>query len=165
MTVILLLHAGLWLFFPAIAMRSVERWSHGIWDVLAIVPAVLILVALFEVWVPTELVQRGLGANSGIRGVLFALLLGTGAAGPLYAAFPIGMALRAKGARTANLVIFLGAWATIKLPMLMMESAFLGPRFALLRLGLTLPALVASGFLIEHLLPRLDASVPTPVLE
>ena len=35
--------------------------------------------------------------------------LGTAAAGPIYAAFPLGLSLREKGARTANLVIFLGA--------------------------------------------------------
>ena len=148
--------------FPEVAARAGRRWVGGLGDVAAIVPAVLVLIALFDAWVPKELVERGLGRRSGARGVALALLLGTAAAGPLYAAFPIGVALREKGARTANLVIFLGAWATIKLPMLMMESAFLGTRFALLRLGLTLPGLVAAGFLLEALAPE---AAPAPIAE
>lgn len=151
---ILSIHAVLWIFLPDLAVESVRHWFTGIGQVLAIVPSVLVLIGLFDAWVPKEAVERGLGPASGIRGVLLALLLGTGSAGPLYAAFPIGMSLREKGARTANLVIFLGAWATIKIPMLMMESAFLGTRFALLRLAMTLPGIVACGFAIELLDPK-----------
>lgn len=152
--VILLFHLALWIPFPALAVRSGQQWFVGIGEVLAIVPSVLILIGLFDAWVPKEVVERGLGPRSGLRGVLLALLLGTGAAGPLYAAFPIGISLREKGARTANLVIFLGAWATIKIPMLMMESAFLGTRFAMLRLAITLPGIIACGFLMEFLEPK-----------
>ncbi|MBI3131135.1 MAG: permease [Acidobacteria bacterium] len=154
---ILLLHGGLWFALPAAVGPSARQWALGLGEVLAIVPSVLILLALFDVWVPREVIERGLGTGSGARGVLLALLLGTGAAGPLYAAFPIALSLREKVARTANLVIFLGAWATIKLPMLMMESAFLGTRFAMLRLALTLPGILAVGFLLERMNPW-----PTP---
>ncbi len=152
--VILAIHLALWLSFPSLAILSCRQWLVGMGEVLAIVPSVLVLIGLFDAWVPKETVERSLGQRSGIRGVLLAVLLGTGAAGPLYAAFPIGLALREKGARTANLVIFLGAWATIKLPMLMMESAFLGPRFAMLRLALTLPGIIACGFAMELLDPK-----------
>ena len=148
---ILLVHLALWVPFPALAAQSVKLWFSGIGQVLAIVPSVLILIGLFDAWVPKEAVERGLGPTSGLRGVLLAVLLGTGSAGPLYAAFPIGISLREKGARTANLVIFLGAWATIKVPMLMMESAFLGARFAMLRLAMTLPGIIACGFAMEFL--------------
>ncbi|HJV91259.1 MAG TPA: permease [Holophagaceae bacterium] len=148
----LALHLVLWLPFPALAQHSLRNWIVGIGQVLVIVPSVLVLLGLFNVWVPKEQVARNLGRDSGARGVLLALLLGTGAAGPIYAAFPIGVTLLEKGARVANLVIFLGAWATIKLPMLLMESAYLGTRFALLRLALTLPGLIACGFLMEALL-------------
>ncbi len=160
---ILLVHGLLWIPFPGVAVPSARQWAVGLGEVLAIVPSVLILLALFDVWVPKELIERGLGPASGAKGVLLALLLGTGAAGPIYAAFPIALSLRAKGARTANLVIFLGAWATIKLPMLMMESAFLGTRFSMLRLALTLPGILAVGFILERLdpLPPPDPS-PTP---
>lgn len=158
------LHLVLWLPFPALAQLSLRNWVVGFGQVLVIVPSVLILLGLSNVWVPKEQVARNLGRDSGARGVLLALLLGTGAAGPIYAAFPIGVTLLEKGARVANLVIFLGAWATIKLPMLLMESAYLGTRFALLRLALTLPGLIACGFLMEALLARaMPAPEPLPL--
>ncbi len=151
---ILGIHLVLWVPYPALALQSTRQWFGGIGEVLAIVPSVLILIGLFDAWVPKALVEQGLGPRSGLRGIAFALLLGTGAAGPIYAAFPIGLSLRDKGARTANLVIFLGAWATIKIPMLMMESAFLGTRFAMLRLAITLPGIIACGFAMEWLEPK-----------
>jgi uncharacterized membrane protein YraQ (UPF0718 family) len=61
-------------------------------------------------------------------------------------------ALLRKGCRLANAVIFLGTWATIKIPMLMMEVKFIGLPFALLRLALTLPAIIATGYLMEMIL-------------
>ena len=152
--VVVLIHLALWVPFPELAVQSVRQWVSGIGQVLAIVPSVLILIGLFDAWVPKEVVERGFGPRSGLRGVLLALLLGTGSAGPLYAAFPIGISLLEKGARTANVVIFLGAWATIKIPMLMMESAFLGTRFAMLRLAMTLPGIIACGFAMEFMDPR-----------
>ncbi len=79
-------------------------------------------------------------------------MLGTAAAGPLYAAFPVARSLQRKGARLANLVIFLGAWGTIKLPMLILESGFLGFRFALLRLALTLAGVIGLGFVMDQIL-------------
>lgn len=160
--VILLIHLVLWIPFPALAVQSVKQWFTGIGEVVVIVPSVLIMIGLFDVWVPKEVVEQGLGPLSGFRGVLFAILLGTGAAGPLYAAFPIGISLREKGARTANLVIFLGAWATIKIPMLMMETAFLGIRFAMVRLVITLPCIIACGFVMERMDPK-STTEPSPL--
>jgi len=150
---VLALHLLLYLVSPALARRSARGGLDGMGSILAIVPAVLVLIALFDAWVPRAVVERNLGPGSGLRGMALALLLGTAAAGPIYAAFPIGLALRQKGARTANLVIFLGAWASIKLPMLLLESAFLGTRFACLRLALTLPGIIGCGLLMERLEP------------
>lgn len=144
-------HLGLAWRFPGLATASARGGLQGFGQILAILPAVLVLLALFDAWVPRAMVERSLGPGSGLRGVAFAMLLGTAAAGPIYAAFPLGLSLREKGARTANLVIFLGAWATIKVPMLMLESAFLGPRFALIRLALTVPGILGCGFLMERL--------------
>jgi uncharacterized membrane protein YraQ (UPF0718 family) len=144
-------HLALAPWAPALALRSAGNGLGAFREVLLILPAVLVLIALFDAWAPREFIQRNLGPGSGLRGLALALLLGTAAAGPIYAAFPAGLALHRKGARTANVVLFLGAWATIKIPMLLLEGAFLGLRFALLRLALTLPGLVACGFLMERL--------------
>ena len=72
---ILLMYLALCGAFQALAIRYLRHWFTGIGEVLAIVPAVLILIGLFDAWVPKELVERGLGPKSGLQLILFALLL------------------------------------------------------------------------------------------
>lgn len=127
--------------------------SHFFLEVIKFFPPILILMGLLDAWIPKEKIQTHLGDKSGLRGIFFAILLGTAAAGPLFAAFPIAKSLSEKGVRIANTVIFLGSWATIKIPMFILESSYLGIRFALLRLIITLPFIVLIGFLIERLNP------------
>jgi acetyl esterase/lipase len=122
-------------------------------EVLAIVPPVMVLMGLLDAWTPRKLVEDNLGGGSGARGAGLALLLGTAAAGPLYAAFPVARSLALKGARTANIAIFLGTWAAIKIPMILMEMSFIGVRFALWRLAFTVPGVLAAGWLMERLAP------------
>jgi uncharacterized membrane protein YraQ (UPF0718 family) len=129
------------LFFENIFQFSVE--------ILKILPPVLVLMALIEVWISREWMESQLGKKSGIKGVILSLLLGSTAAGPLFAAFPIAFSMKKKGVRTANLVIFLGAWSTIKIPLLLLESNFLGVQFALWRLVITVPLIVLIGYLLE----------------
>lgn len=133
--------------------QSLKNASDFLWEVLQILPAVTLLMGLFDVWVPRSLVEQNIGPGSGLLGMLLSVLLGTAAAGPLYIAFPIAVSLLNKGARMANISIFLGSWATIKIPMLLMESTFIGLRFALIRLALTLPGVLIVGVLMERFVP------------
>jgi uncharacterized membrane protein YraQ (UPF0718 family) len=120
---------------------------------MGILPPVLLLLALLEAWLPSGAIESNLGKGAGVKGMLIATLMGSMAAGPLFAAFPIAASLSRKGGSTANTVIFLGSWATIKIPMLMMESRFLGVKFSLLRLVITIPFILLMGALMEKWSP------------
>ena len=137
---------------PSLAELSVTKSLNFLKEVLLILPPVMVLMGLLDVWVPRQMVEAHLGRDAGLRGAGFAILLGTAAAGPLYAAFPLAISLRNKGARVANVVIFLGTWAAIKIPMIIIESSFIGLRFALLRLVFTVPCVLAAGYLIETIM-------------
>jgi len=50
-------------------------------------------------------------------------LMGSAAAGPLYAAFPVAEVMISKGASMFNVMVFLGAWSTTKIPLFMFEMA------------------------------------------
>jgi len=89
-----------------------------------------------------------------VRGGLISLALGTLPTGPLYIAFPMTASLLRKGASITNMVIFLGSWAALKIPQLMVEIKFLGISFTGLRFGLTLAALVIMGLIMESILGR-----------
>ncbi|MBN1289483.1 MAG: permease [Actinobacteria bacterium] len=107
-------------------------------EMLVIFPAVLIIMGLFAVWVSREKVVKYLGEGSGIRGLVLSMLLGALPTGPLYIAFPMGAMLLKKGARVANVMAFLSAWACIKIPQELMEFQFMGWKFALTRLSITI---------------------------
>ena len=116
-----------------------------------ILPAVMLLIGLFTVWVPKEMIEKLMGKASGIGGIGLSLLLGSLPTGPLYVAFPIAAALIKKGASVSNMIIFLSAWACIKIPQEMVELQFLGVKFMALRLGLTIFFVIFMGLFIEQM--------------
>ena len=97
-----------------------------------------------------------MGKTSGIRGIFLAIFLGALPTGPLYVAFPIAAGLIKKGARISNILIFLSAWACIKIPQEMVELQFLGAKFMALRLVLTIVFVIIMGVFIEQVIEWSD---------
>ena len=112
-------------------------WNFFI-EMILILPAVMIILGLFAVWVPKESVVKYLGKTSGIKGIFLSIVIGALPTGPLYVAFPMAATLIKKGARISNIIVFLSSWACIKIPQEMVELQFLGVKFMLLRLFLTI---------------------------
>jgi len=123
-------------------------------EMILILPAVVMLMGLFTVFVPRDLVVRYLGKESGIRGIFVAMLMGALPTGPLYIAFPIASTLIKKGARISNIVVFLTAWSCIKIPQELVELEFLGFRFMLVRLTLVAISAIFMGLIIEYCCKR-----------
>ncbi|GAI58956.1 unnamed protein product, partial [marine sediment metagenome] len=76
--------------------------------------------------------------------------------GPLYVAFPVAAVLIKKGAKISNIIIFLSAWACIKIPQEMVELKFLGLKFMAARLILTIIFVVIMGLSIEKIIEWTD---------
>ena len=144
LTIILLL------LFPEKQSAAAEASMELLVEMIKILPAVMLLMGFFTIWVPREMVVRYLGKASGIRGILLSILLGALPTGPLYVAFPLASGLIKKGARIGNIVIFLSAWACIKIPQEMIELQFLGFPFMAARLILTIILVIFMGLLIER---------------
>jgi uncharacterized membrane protein YraQ (UPF0718 family) len=125
------------LVFPDKGVRVAEVSKNFFLEMLYILPAVMILMGLFAVWVERDVVVKYMGAGAGVRGLLLSMLLGALPTGPLYVAFPMGAMLIRKGARVANVMAFLSAWACIKIPQEMVELQFMGWQFTATRLLLT----------------------------
>jgi len=148
-----------WFWSPATGLSAARNSFDFLREIAGILPPVLVLMGLFDAWVPRKMVEDHVGPNSGLKGTVLSILLGSFAAGPLFAAFPVALALQKKGARLANITAFLGSWAAIKVPMLLMESSYLGLRFSLLRTALTVAGILLSGWVVERLVPV--SSLPT----
>ena len=136
--------------------------DYGI-EVAAIFPPVLILMGLADIWIPREKVKKYLGEESGIKGVLLSLFMGTLPTGPLFIAFPIAGEMMRKGARISNIVVFLGAWASLKMPQIGVEIQFLGLEFSIYRIIFTFISVLCIAFITEKMagdapLPAEDSS-------
>lgn len=141
---------------PDIGFRSVKLTWQNLLEMLSIVPPIFILLGLLDVWVPRELMIRLTGEGSGLRGIFLSFLLGSLAAGPLYAAFPVAGIMMKKGSKFSNVMVFIGAWSTTKIPLLLFEAGALGLNFMLLRFALNLPVIFLLGWLVEKSMPPQD---------
>jgi uncharacterized membrane protein YraQ (UPF0718 family) len=144
------LFVGILLVYPEIAPRAGQSLFNQVKTMLFVIPPVFILLGLFDVWVPREKMIRHLGEESGIRGLLLAFFLGSAAAGPLYGAFPVAAVLAKKGGSLFNILIFIGAWSTTKIPMFLFELNALGPRFAVSRLLVSISGIILIALIINR---------------
>ena len=152
----LLLAAGVvtGLLLPEIGKKSLTITWQNLKEMLSVLPPIFVLLGLLDVWVDRATMMKFTGKGSGFKGVLIAFLLGSAAAGPLYAAFPVAGVMLKKGSSLFNVFIFIGAWSTTKIPMLAFEGANLGLTFTLLRLGLSIIGILAIALITEKSLNK-----------
>lgn len=121
---------------------------------LLVIPPVFVLLGLLDVWVPRETMIKYMGEGSGLKGIILSFLLGSAAAGPLYGAFPVAAVFMKKGVKFSNVLIFIGAWSTTKIPMFLFEIAALGAKFAFTRLLIDIPGIILIAYAMTRLMPK-----------
>jgi uncharacterized membrane protein YraQ (UPF0718 family) len=136
-------------------------FKNSLIEMITFIPALFIIVGLFDVWVPKEKIQKHIGQKSGIKGIAIVVLLAMLQAGPLYGAFPVAYILWKKGASIKNIFIYLGAFASLKIPMLGIEIAYLGIKFTMIRTLVSLPLFIAIGYFMEWYLKDKNFKINT----
>ena len=134
---------------PELGQNSFRLTAANLKEMLFILPPIFILLGLIDVWIPREIMMKYMGEGSGLRGGLLAFAMGSAAAGPLYAAFPVAGILLKKGARLSNVFVFIGAWSTTKIPMLLFEGSSLGWKFTGIRLLCSIVGVAVIAWLLE----------------
>ena len=140
---------ALTLLAPDIGCTALSITKENTLEMLSFLPPIFILLGLLDVWIDRETMMKYMGNGSGMRGGLLAFILGSAAAGPLYAAFPMAGVLLKKGASLFNVFLFIGAWATTKIPLIMFETATLGFRFMMLRLTCNIIGIIVIAKILE----------------
>lgn len=146
-----LIFVGLAIWAPDTAKQSSQVTLGYFKEMAFIIPPIFVLMGLMEVWIPKDKIQKWLGNKSGIKGAVIAVILGTLPTGPLYVAFPMTGYLLKKGASVFNMVMFLGSWAALKIPQLLVETKFLGIAFTGLRFILTLIFLMIVALIMQFI--------------
>lgn len=146
--VFLLISYGiLFVLSPQMGVNSLKSSAYFIKEMLIIMPVIFVLTALLDLWIPKDKIVAYLGQGSGVKGIFLSFTIGSISAGPIYAAFPMCLMLHKKGASVRNIVIILSSWAVIKIPMLINEAKFLGPKFMIIRWVLTIISILIFSWL------------------
>ncbi len=134
--------------------KALRITTNSVKEMLLVIPPIFILLGLLDVWVPRETMIKYMGEGSGLKGVLLAIFIGSAAAGPLYGAFPVAAVFMKKGVKFTNILIFIGAWSTTKIPMFLFEMASLGTRFAIARLLIDIPGIIIIAFILSKMVSK-----------
>ncbi|GAA0070562.1 permease [Clostridium sardiniense] len=138
----------------SIAVNTFESVKSSFLQMLSVLPPIMILLGLMDVWLPRETLVKYMGDNSGILGVFFSMLLGSLAAGPMYAAFPFTALLLKKGAKFSNIIIFMNSWCVTKISTLLFEISSLGFKFTFIRLLIDIPGVILMGYLVYYFMDK-----------
>lgn len=118
-------------------------------SMIKILPCAFILIGLFEVWVKRETIEKYFGDASGYKGYLWAVILSSTTVGGAYVAFPVGYSLYKKGANLSYVLTYIGASALTRIPMTIFEASFIGVKFSIIRLMISLPLVILSSIIIS----------------
>lgn len=138
--------------YGVVAIRSPKKAPAaaraGMKQLGAILPtflAVFGIVGLFEVFVPPAMIQQWLGEASGVASLFVGASVGSVAAGPPPAAYPIAATLLRGGAWPPAIAAFIVSWVLVGIASLPFEAKIFGWRFALLRNGISFVAAMLIG--------------------
>ncbi|NPV52668.1 MAG: permease [Firmicutes bacterium] len=155
---ILLLDIVILVLHPATGKEIFRHTYFNFAEMLGVCPPIFLLLGLLDVWVPRETIIRYLGEHSGALGVALSIFMGAAAAGPLYGAFPVAAVMMKKGAKFSNVIIFIGAWSTLKIPMFLFEVSALGAAFALTRWIVSVTGIILMTVIIDRLVTQEEKS-------
>ena len=120
------------------------------------VPAVFILIGLFDVWVDKKTIEKHLGKNSGFLSYLWTIILASTTVGGLYVAFPVASALYKKGASPRIIFSYIGTAAVCRIPMTLFEASYVGVSFTAIRWLISIPLVIISSILMEKMIAEKD---------
>lgn len=129
-------------------------------EMVNVLPCAFILIGLFEVWVKKESVEKHLGNDSGILGFLWMILLSGTTVGGLYVAFPVAQSLYKKGARLSLVFTYISCSGVCRIPMIIFEASFVGIKFTIIRILISLPLVILSSILLGNYFDRKNDKMP-----
>ena len=144
----------LYLINQELGRKALGVTWYSLKEMVLVIPPVFILLGLLDIWVSKETMARYMGEGSGLKGIVLAFVVGSVAAGPLYGAFPVAAVFMKKGVKFSNVLIFVGAWSTTKIPMLLFEMSALGLKFALVRLLVDIPGIIIIAMILVRMVPK-----------
>ena len=96
-----------------------------------------ILAGMIQTLVPTEMISKWVGVESGFRGVLIGTAIGGLTPGGPFVSMPVAAGLLRTGASVGTMVAFITAWSLLAVARLPIEIGLMGWKFTLIRMACT----------------------------
>ena len=106
-------------------------------EILPLLVFAFIIAGMIKVLLPRDLLNKWVGMESGLKGILIGTVAGGLTPGGPYVSLPVVAGLLKAGASTGTMVAFLTSWSLWAVGRLPMEFGILGWKFTLLRLACT----------------------------
>lgn len=148
--VLMALAFWVWRKLETVARR--DQAFQGLWRMIRMnlprLVLALISAGLFAELLPESLVQAHLGDTSGLQGIAIGALLGVVTPGGAFVAFALAAGAVKAGAAEPAMVAYVTAWSLFSLTKVVAEElVFLGGRFILTRVAVSLPIPFLAGSL------------------
>ena len=98
---------------PQLPVQAIKSGGGLLLRLIPVLILAFFVAGLVEVLLPTEILIRWVGAESGFKGILIGTCLGAVSPGGPFIQFPIVAAMFKAGAHIGPLIAYLSAWALI----------------------------------------------------
>jgi len=124
---------------PESASKGLSATGHLILEITPRMLAAFTLAGLVQAVVPQDVIVRWMGQESGNRGILIGMTLGSVTPGGPMTHFPVIASLYKVGVGVGPLLAYLTAWSLLGMQRIIMwEIPFLGPKVVLVRFSISL---------------------------
>ncbi len=137
-----------------------QTFGTTIQAMLGLLPCAFVLIALFDIWVHQETVERYLGSGTSGRGYFWSLLLSGMTVGGLYVAIPMAVSLARKGAHLNIILSYVGFAGVCRIPMVLFEISFMGWLFTCVRMAISIPLVILTSQLLGRFLEARGYRLP-----
>ena len=141
-------------YYKGVHVQGLKSAWGMVIQILPMLLLAMVVAGAIQHLIPTALVTKWIGAESGFRGILIGTVVGACTSGGPYVSLPIAAGLMHMGANVGTLVAFVTAWSLIGLSSIPMHIGIMGWQFTGIRLACTFFFAPAAGLLANALFPR-----------
>ena len=147
----------LFLLFPDQFGKFIQIFIKLILDILPTFALVLAFIFVFDLVLTPKKIISLLGKGSGVKGWVFAIVLGIMSSGPVYMWYPLIEELQKEGMRNSLAITFLYNRA-IKIPLMPMIIFYFGLPFLIIMSILMIVFSIINGYVGEKILIKLGGN-------
>ena len=148
---VLATYAITWLLRPGLVLQALAGFKGMLLKIVPILGLVFVALLLINLFLDPVRIRRHLGADSGLKGWLYAIIGGIFISGPPYVLYPMLAEFRTHGAKNSLLAAFLYN-RNVKIHFLPVMIYYFGLRYSLVVSVYIILFSVVSGLLIERLI-------------